>query len=225
MSIFTISDLHLSIGTNKPMEIFGWDNHISRIESNWKKLVKETDTVVLPGDFSWALKLQESLEDFKFLEALPGKKLLLKGNHDLWWSTVKKVNEFWDINDIKSVELVFNNAIVAEDRAICGTRGWMFSSSEEDKKIIARESGRLERSLSEAVKTGYEPLVFMHYPPAYSSEVCREFIEILKKYSIEKVYYGHIHGNGFNNAITEFDGIKLKLVSCDCMNFVPFLIK
>ncbi len=225
MSIFTISDLHLSIGTNKPMEIFGWDNHISRIESNWKRLVKETDTVVLPGDFSWALKLQESLEDFKFLEALPGKKLLLKGNHDLWWSTVKKVNEFWNINDIKSVALVFNNAIVAEDRAICGTRGWMFSSSEEDKKIIARESGRLERSLSEAVKTGYEPLVFMHYPPAYGSEVCREFIEILKKYSIEKVYYGHIHGNGFNNAVTEFDGIKLKLVSCDCMNFVPFLIK
>lgn len=225
MSIFTISDLHLSLGTNKPMEVFGWDNHVCRIESNWKRLVKENDTVILPGDFSWALKLEESLSDFKFLESLPGKKLMLKGNHDLWWSTVKKVKEFLAENNISSVDLVFNNSFVVEDRAVCGTRGWMFSSSEDDKKIIARESGRLERSLEDAVKTGFKPLVFMHYPPAYGNDVCTEFIEILKEYSVDKVYYGHIHGNGFNNAIPEFDGIKLKLVSCDCMNFVPFLIK
>ncbi len=225
MSVFTISDLHLSLGTNKPMEVFGWDNHVCRIESNWKRLVKENDTVILPGDFSWALKLEESLSDFKFLESLPGKKLMLKGNHDLWWSTVKKVKEFFAENNISSVDLVFNNSFVVEDRAVCGTRGWMFSSSEDDKKIIARESGRLERSLEDAVKTGFKPLVFMHYPPAYGNDVCTEFIEVLKKYSVDKVYYGHIHGNGFNNAIPEFDGIKLKLVSCDCMNFVPFLIK
>ncbi len=225
MSIFTISDLHLSLGTNKPMEIFGWDNHIERIKSNWIRLVKENDTVILPGDFSWALKLEESLEDFRFLEALPGKKLLLKGNHDLWWSTVKKVNEFFAENNIMSVELVFNNSVVVEDKAVCGTRGWMFSNSEADKKIILRESGRLVRSLEDAVKTGKKPLVFMHYPPVYGNEVCREFIEVLKSYGVDKLYYGHIHGNGFNNALSEFEGIKLKLVSCDCMNFVPFLIK
>ena len=225
MSIFTISDLHLSLGTDKPMEIFGWDNYVSRIESNWKRLVKDEDTVVIPGDFSWALKLEESLEDFKFLNSLPGKKLLLKGNHDLWWSTVKKVNEFFAKNKIDTVELVFNNAVVVEDFAVCGTRGWLFSGAEDDKKIIDREAGRLRRSLEEAVKTGKEPIVFTHYPVAYGEENCKELLEVLKEFDVETVYYGHIHGNGFNNAIPEFDGIKLKLVSSDCINFVPYLIK
>ena len=225
MSIFTISDLHLSLGSDKPMDVFGWNNYVSRIENNWKKLVKDTDCVIIPGDISWALKLEDSLKDFKFIDALPGRKLILKGNHDLWWSTVKKVNEFFAQNDIYTIELIFNNAIVAEDFAVCGTRGWMFSGREDDKKIIARETGRLKRSLDAAVSTGLKPLVFMHYPPAYGNDFCEEFITLLKEYRIDKVYYGHIHGNGFNNAIAEFEGIKLKLVSCDCMNFVPFLIK
>ena len=225
MSIYTISDLHLSLSTDKPMDIFGWQNHIEQIEANWKRMIGEEDTVVIPGDFSWGLKLEETVEDFKFLDRLKGRKILLKGNHDLWWSTVKKVNEFFKENYITTVELLFNNAIEVENRAICGTRGWMFSSSEADKKIINRETGRLERSLTRAVETGLEPLVFMHYPPAYADEHCDEIIEILKKFSVDTVYYGHIHGNGFNNAIAEYDGIKLKLVSCDCMNFVPFLIK
>ena len=207
------------------MEVFGWENYVNRIESNWKRLVKENDTVVIPGDFSWALKLEESLNDFKFLDSLPGKKLLFKGNHDLWWSTVKKVNEFFAENDIKSVQLVFNNAAVCEDFAVCGTRGWLFSGADDDKKIIAREAGRLRRSLEDAIKTGKEPLVFTHYPVAYGEEYCKELVDILKEFEIKKVYYGHIHGNGFNNAKPEFDGIKLKLVSADCINFVPFLIK
>lgn len=225
MSIFTISDLHLSFGTDKPMEIFGWEKHVERIKSNWERLVREEDTVVLPGDFSWALKLNESLQDFRFLDALPGKKLLLKGNHDLWWSTAKKVYEFFKENNIFTVDLVFNNTVVVEERAVCGTRGWLFSGAEDDKKIIAREAGRLRRSLTEATATGYKPLVFMHYPPAYGDEHCHEFIEILHEFSVDTVYYGHIHGNGFNNAISEFEGIKLKLVSCDCINFVPFRVK
>ena len=225
MSVFTISDLHLSLGTNKPMEVFGWDNYVKRIESNWKRLVKNEDTVVIPGDFSWALKLEESLEDFKFLNSLPGRKLLFKGNHDLWWSTVKKVNEFFVKNEIDSVELVFNNAVVVENFAVCGTRGWLFSGAEDDKKIISREAGRLRRSLEEATLTGKEPLVFTHYPVAYGEEYCKELVDVLKEFDIKTVYYGHIHGNGFNNAIPEFDGIKLKLVSSDCINFVPYLIK
>lgn len=225
MSIFTISDLHLSLGTNKPMEVFGWENYVNRIESNWKRLVKETDTVVIPGDFSWALKLEESLEDFKFLESLPGTKLLFKGNHDLWWSTVKKVNEFFNQNDIKTVKLVFNNSVVVEDFAVCGTRGWLFSGADDDKKIIAREAGRLRRSLEDAVKTGKTPLVFTHYPVAYGEDYCEEMVDVLKEFGITTVYYGHIHGLGFNNSIPEFSGIKLKLVSADCINFVPYLIK
>lgn len=225
MSIYTISDLHLSLSSDKPMDIFGWQNHTEQIKANWKRMIGVEDTVVIPGDFSWGLKLEETLEDFRFLDSLKGRKILLKGNHDLWWSTVKKVNEFFKENDITTVELLFNNAIEVENKAICGTRGWMFSSSEADKKIINREAGRLERSLKSATETGLEPLVFMHYPPAYADEHCDEIIEILKKFSVETVYYGHIHGNGFNNAIAEYDGIKLKLVSCDCMNFVPFLIK
>lgn len=225
MSIYTISDLHLSLSCNKPMDIFGWQNHVEQIEANWKRMIGKDDTVIIPGDFSWGLKLEETLEDFKFLDSLKGRKILLKGNHDLWWSTVKKVKEFFNENDITTVELLFNNAFEVENRAICGTRGWMFSSSEADKKVISREAGRLERSLKCADETGLEPLVFMHYPPAYAEEHCDEIIEILKKFSVDTVYYGHIHGNGFNNAITEYNGIKLKLVSCDCMNFVPFLIK
>lgn len=225
MSIFAISDFHLSLGTNKPMDIFGWDNHVERIRANWQKMVKEDDTVILAGDFSWALKLEESVEDFKFLESLHGKKILLKGNHDLWWSTVKKVEEFFANNNISSVKLVYNNAVEVENYAVCGTRGWMFSASEQDKKIIAREAGRLRRSLEAAVSTGKEPLVFLHYPPAYGDDVCKEFIDILHEFNVCRVFYGHIHGNGFNNSIPEFDGIKLKLTSCDCMNFVPFEIK
>lgn len=225
MSIFTISDLHLSLGTDKPMDVFGWNNYVERIQANWKRLVKENDTVVIPGDFSWALKLEESLNDFKFLESLPGRKLLLKGNHDLWWSTAKKVYEFFQKNEIKSVDLVFNNAYEVEDFAVCGSRGWLFGGDASDKKIVSREEGRLRRSLEAAVATGKCPLVFMHYPPAYGDEVLPEFISVLKEYDVKQVYYGHIHGQGFNNAIPEYDGIKLKLVSSDCINFVPFLIK
>ena len=207
------------------MDIFGWENYVDRIKANWIRMVKYEDTVVIPGDFSWSLKLEDTLNDFMFLESLPGRKILLKGNHDLWWSTVKKVNEFFLQNNINSVELVFNNAITAEDYAICGTRGWMFSQSEADKKIISREAGRLERSICAAEKTGLKPLVFMHYPPAYAEDKCDELLEVLKKHNIGEVFYGHIHGNGFHRAIGEFEGIKFKLVSCDCMNFVPFKYK
>ena len=225
MSIFVISDLHLSFGTNKPMEIFGWTNHIERLTANWNRLIKPEDTVVLPGDFSWALKTEEALEDFLFLESLPGKKVILKGNHDLWWSTVNKNTLFFEKHGIKSVTMLYNNAIPVEGFAVCGTRGWLMSGSADDKKIIAREAGRLERSLVSGEMLGLPLLVFMHYPPAYGTEVCTEFIDALKKHSVDKVFYGHIHGPGYNNAIPEYDGIKLKLTSCDCMNFVPFLIK
>ncbi|MBE6750607.1 MAG: serine/threonine protein phosphatase [Ruminococcaceae bacterium] len=224
MSIYTISDLHLSFGTNKPMNIFkGWDNHIERLTANWKRLVKENDTVVLPGDFSWALKIEEALEDFKFIDSLPGKKVLLKGNHDLWWSTVKKIREFWQQNNISTFDIVFNNCVIADGFAIAGTRGW-FYDEKGTAKIKMREAGRLDASLTAAEKTGMPILTFLHYPPVYADSVCEEILDVLKKHNVKKIYYGHIHGAGFNNAVYEYEGIKMTLVSCDCIDFTPYLL-
>ena len=224
MSLFTISDLHLSLSADKSMTVFrGWENYTERIKSNWLRLVKENDTVVIPGDFSWGLKLSETLEDFKFLESLPGKKILLKGNHDLWWSTVKKVNEFFKENNITSVELLFNNAFKIENRVLCGTRGWFYEQSEDDK-IRKREVGRLILSLNAAENLGGEKVVFLHYPPVYGDYVCNDIIAVLKQFNIKTVYHGHIHGSGFNNCISEYEGIKFKLISADCIDFTPFFI-
>ncbi len=224
MSIFAISDLHLSFGTDKPMDIFrGWDNYTERLFANWNRLVKPTDTVILPGDLSWALKLEDTKADFQFLQKLNGKKILLKGNHDLWWSTAKKVNSFFCENNFSGVEILFNSTVIAENFAIAGTRGWMYDAAEDDK-IILREVGRLEKSLSEAEKTGLPILVFLHYPPVYGNEVCAEIMNVLKKHNITQIYHGHIHGSGFNNAVKEYDGIKFRLISCDCIDFTPLFI-
>ncbi len=224
ISIFAISDLHLSFGADKPMNIFhGWENHTERLFANWNRLVKPEDTVILPGDFSWALKLDETKADFEFLQRLNGKKLLLKGNHDLWWSTSKKLHEFLKDNNFSNVDIIFNNTAVCEGYAIAGTRGW-FYDDKADKKVIAREVGRLEKSLCEAEATGLKVLVFLHYPPVYGNEVCRELFNVLKKHNIKKVYHGHIHGLGRNNAVAEYDGVEFKLISCDCIDFTPLFI-
>ncbi len=224
MNLFTISDLHLSFGADKPMDVFkGWDNYVERIEANWRRMITDDDTVILPGDFSWGLKIEETARDFEFLESLPGKKIILKGNHDLWWGTAKKIKEFFEKEKIKSVEILFNNAFACGKYAIAGTRGWCLEDG-NDKKIIKREAGRLEASLKEAEKIGLEILVFFHYPPVYADSEVTEITDILKKYNIKRVFHGHIHGNGFNNAISERDGIKYKLVSCDCIDFTPFHI-
>lgn len=224
MSIYTISDLHLSFGANKPMSVFrGWSNHTERIAANWRRLVRDGDTVILPGDFSWGLKIEETLEDFKFLQSLPGKKLILKGNHDLWWSTAKKLKDFWRENGINGIDIIYNSCAVAENYAIAGTRGWFYDDT-SGKKVLLREAGRLNASLCAAEKTGLPILTFLHYPPAYGKQVCREITEVLKQHNITQVYHGHIHGHGFNSAVNEYEGIKLKLVSCDCIDFTPFFI-
>ena len=225
MSIYTISDLHLSFGVEKPMDIFGgWQNHTIRIEKNWKHLVGENDTVVLPGDLSWGLKIEEAKPDFEFLNSLPGKKILLKGNHDLWWGTAKKMKEFLNENNFSTIDFVFNNCIVAENFAICGTRGWFYDDTSSDKKVVLREAGRLKTSIEAAKATGFEPLVFLHYPPVFGEQVCEEIFSVLKEMDVKKVYYGHIHGLGKNNIVKEYDGISFKLVSSDCIDFTPFCI-
>ncbi len=222
MAVYTISDLHLSFSCNKPMSIFkGWENHTQRIAANWRRLVTDDDTVVLPGDFSWGLKIDETIEDFKYLESLPGQKIILKGNHDLWWGTKKKITEFFEQNGIKTVNVLYNNAYFVDGIAICGTRGWFYDCAQGDDKIIMREAGRLETSLSAAAGFKVTPTVFLHYPPVYKDYVCGEIIDVLKRYNIKKVYHGHIHGAGLNNAVSEYDGISFKLVSCDCIGFTP----
>lgn len=224
MKLFTISDLHLSFGVDKPMDIFsGWADHTERIRKNWEKIVGEEDVVVLPGDLSWGLKLEETLEDFRFLDSLPGKKYIIKGNHDLWWSTAKKLREFFLKNDIKSVDIIFNSAAVCGNYAIAGTRGWFYDNT-GDKKVLLREAGRLEASIKQAKETGLETIVFLHYPPVYADYVCEEIVSVLKKYDIKTVYHGHIHSSGKAKAITEYEDIKFRLVSCDCVEFTPVFI-
>ncbi len=222
MALYTISDLHLSFLSDKPMNIFkGWENHTEKLAARWNRLVTDEDTVVLPGDFSWALKLEDTLQDFKFLNNLNGKKIILKGNHDLWWQTKKKTEEFLTQNCIDTVKILFNNAYSVEEFAVCGTRGWFYDGKETDKKVLSREVGRLKMSLDAAKKIDGTPAVFLHYPPVYGEFVCEEIISVLKEYDIKKVYHGHIHGSGFNNAVKVFDGIEFKLVSCDCVDFTP----
>lgn len=225
MKIFGISDLHLSFETNKPMDIFsGWDNHTERIRANWTRLVEEDDVVVLPGDFSWGLKLDETKKDFQFLDSLPGKKLIIKGNHDLWWSTAKKIHEFFKKNEIKTVEIVFNNCYKIGDFAICGSRGWLYEKN-DDKVIAQREAGRLKASVLSAMKENLTPIVFMHYPPVYADQVVEPIMNVIKELGIDKVYHGHIHGAGMHHIIREYDGVSFKLLSCDCIDFTPYFIK
>ncbi|MEE1198805.1 MAG: metallophosphoesterase [Acutalibacteraceae bacterium] len=226
MALFSISDLHLSFSCDKPMDIFrGWENHTDRLAANWNRVVTDDDTVVLPGDFSWGLKLNETLKDFEFLSKLNGKKIILKGNHDLWWGTKKKILEFFEQNNIKNIEILFNNAFLVDGVSVCGSRGWFIDSPESDKKILLREAARLETSIKAGIELGGEPIVFIHYPPVYGDFVCREIFDIIKKYDIKKVYHGHIHGAGLNKSVSHFEGVDFKLVSCDCVDFTPVFVK
>lgn len=225
MSIFAISDLHLSFSADKSMEVFrGWEHYTERIEKNWKRVVTENDTVVLPGDISWALKTEDALEDFKFLNRLPGKKILLKGNHDLWWTTRAKITNFFAENNLNTLTPLFNDAITVEGAVICGTRGWLYEESCE-AKIRKREVGRLKLSLTAAEQLAGEKLLFMHYPPAYGDFVCEDFLNLIAEHGIQTVYYGHIHGSGYAQTVPKAGGINLKLISADTLNFTPMLIR
>lgn len=229
MSIFAIADLHLSLGTDKPMDVFhGWDNYLERLTENWNKLVTDDDTVVIAGDISWAMKLSECEKDFAYINSLPGKKILLKGNHDYWWDTVSKIKNFLDDNKFNTIDVLFNNSYEVDDYILCGTRGWgLDCENSEDIKILNRECGRLKLSLDFASNSDKEKIVFLHYPPIYSDNICDDIINILNEYNIKRCYYGHIHGSkmirgAFNG---EYNGIKFKLISCDAVSFTPVLIR
>ena len=229
MSIFVIADLHLSFNQNKPMDIFGenWVGHEEKIRKNWIENVKEKDLVVLPGDFSWETYLENTKLDFEYLNSLPGKKLLLKGNHDYWWSTLTSMRNFLKENNFTNIDFLYNNSYEFENKIICGTRGWSIIDGEADKKLINRELIRLELSLKEGIDkygSDKEIVVFMHYPPITKAKIISaeetEFVELMKKYNVKKCYYGHLHGASIVDAIEgEIEGIEFKLVSADGLDF------
>lgn len=229
MALFAISDLHLSFGCDKPMDVFeGWKDYTKRLEANWRSIVTEGDTVVIAGDVSWAMKLEETVKDFQFIHSLPGNKLILKGNHDYWWTTKKKMDIFLDVQGFHSIQIIHNNAIAADRFAVCGTRGWLYNAqTEEDVKIVNREVGRLNASIDEAARLGAEPVVFLHYPPVYDGAECKEILQVLTSRGIQKCYYGHVHGSqAIKKVLTgEYCGIRMNLISCDYLKFTPMLVR
>ncbi|MDD6174268.1 MAG: metallophosphoesterase [Firmicutes bacterium] len=227
MSLFAIADLHLSLGSAKPMDIFGgWENHVSRLEENWRRVIAGRDTVVIAGDISWAMSLQEAKRDFAFLESLPGQKILMKGNHDYWWSTRKKMDAFLTENGFSTLRILHNCAYSVGGVSVCGTRGWFYDAEEDaDKKILNREVGRLKTSLADAAP-GTEPVVFLHYPPVFGGERCEEFLTVLREQGIRRCYYGHLHGPSIRRAVTgDYGGTQLRLISGDAVGFLPVLVE
>ena len=229
MSIWVIADLHLSFGTDKPMDVFGdnWDNHAEKIKNDWIEKVKPEDTVILPGDFSWATYIEDAKLDFEYLNNLPGKKILLKGNHDYWWTTLTKMREFVKENNFENIDFLYNNSYLVEDKIIVGTRGWAFNETDESKKMINRENERLKLSIKNAIDTygSDKPIIaFIHYPPIVSRNIedgrYLEFYNTLNENGIKDCYYGHLHGNSHKDAIEgEVGGINFHLISADYLDF------
>lgn len=227
MSLFAIGDLHLSFAANKPMDVFGdrWENHAEKLLQGFS-CVGDEDLTVLCGDLSWGMNLEEAREDFLFIDRLPGRKLILKGNHDYWWSTAAKAKRFFAENGITTIDILHNNCYFFEDTALCGTRGWFYeeeTGEAHDKKIMLREIGRLETSLNAAGDR--EKLVFLHYPPIYQKYECPEILALLKEHNVKLCCYGHIHGKGCRLAFNGWrDGTEYRLLSADHVNFTPVKI-
>ncbi len=227
MPLFAISDVHLSFSSDKPMDIFkGWENYVSRLENNWNKVVSDDDIIVISGDISWAMKLKDVEADFSFLNNLKGQKIIIKGNHDLWWDTMSKMNSFISEKNFNTIRILHNNMYPYGKFGICGTRGWCVEEGSGDEKILNREAARLEKSITDALNENLEPIVFLHYPPVCVGTSCEVITSVLKKYNIKRCYYGHIHGSGAHRAFCgELEGIKYRLISCDTNDFTPILIE
>ncbi len=227
MSLFAIGDLHLSFAADKPMDIFGdrWEKHAEKLLQGFS-CVGDEDLTVLCGDLSWGMSLEEAREDFLFIDRLPGRKLVLKGNHDYWWTTAAKMEKFFAENAISSVSILHNNCAFYGETAICGTRGWFYeeeTGDAHDRKIMLREVGRLETSLKAAGER--EKLVFLHYPPVFQSYECPEILALLEDFSVRFCGYGHIHGKGCRLAFNGWRGhTEFRLLSADDLNFTPVKI-
>lgn len=238
MSLFVIADLHLATAdASKSMEIFGkrWHNYIEKLNSNWRKVITDNDTVIIPGDISWGLTTDDARADLLWLDAMPGKKVILKGNHDFWWSTVSKLNAFFEANNITSISVLNNNAIELEGKILAGSRGWFTDKSMQNAeenvdydKIVNREAIRLEMSLTQAEllksDTEKEIFVFLHFPPVWSDFVCRPILDVLKKHKISRCYFGHVHGSYAQPETFEFENIKFSMISADFLDFMPKIL-
>ena len=225
MALYAIGDLHLSLASNKPMDVFGagWTNYVERIREGFSTLT-EDDVTVLCGDLSWAMGLEESLEDFRFIDALPGKKYIIKGNHDYWWNTASKMKKFFEANGLTTLEVMHNNSFLYGDVALCGTRGWFYeedaAAGSHNDKVLQRELGRLETSLKAAGER--EKICFLHYPPLYHGYRCEEVLKLLKQYDVKRCCYGHLHGPSHRLAVRgAAEGIEFTMVSADYLSFSP----
>lgn len=227
MALYAIGDLHLCLGAPKPMDIFGgnWVGYMEKLEQGIQVIGPE-DTTILLGDLSWALDLASAEADFAWIDKIPGKKIILKGNHDYWWSTASKFYKFCQEKGFSEQYILNNNHYEYDGWAICGTRGWFFEeerSGEHDEKVFRRELIRLEASLKSA---GDLPkLVFLHYPPRYKGYECREILDLLEKYEVRRCFYGHLHGPSHKLAMQGlWDGIDFQLTSADYLNFQPLRV-
>lgn len=227
MALYAIGDLHLCLGAPKPMDVFGgaWVGYMDKLKKGLS-IITQADTTVLLGDLSWALGLEEAKADFAWINEIPGRKIILKGNHDYWWSTVAKFNKFCAENGFDNQLILNNNHFEYGDWAICGTRGWFFEeerSNQQDEKVFKRELIRLETSLKSAGEKN--KMVFLHYPPRYKGYECTEILALMKQYNVRKCFYGHLHGASHGLALEgQWDGIEYKLVSADRLGFQPFLV-
>ncbi len=228
MSVFAIGDLHLSLGCDKPMDIFrGWDNYVDRLTENWNRVVSDSDTVIIPGDISWAMTLDGTKQDFEYINnTLKGDKIILKGNHDYWWNTASKMNAFLAENGFDRIKILNNNAYLVEGICVVGTRGWINDDGSEcDAKVLNREAGRFRMSVTEGLKLGGELIAFIHYPPIYNGEKNEYILSVIREYGIKKCYYGHIHGPGHRYAFQgEYEGTQYKMISADYLGFMPIMI-
>lgn len=227
MALYAIGDLHLCLGAPKPMDIFGgaWVGYMDKLKEGFSKVTQE-DTTVLLGDLSWALDLPNAQADFAWINQIPGRKIILKGNHDYWWSTVAKFDKFCKENGFEDLNILNNNCFEYDGYAICGTRGWFFEeerSGQHDEKVFKRELIRLEASLKAA---GEKPkMVFLHYPPRYKGYECREILDLLQKYEVRRCLYGHLHGGSHKLAMEgQWDGVEFRLVAGDYIGFNPYKV-
>ncbi len=227
MALYAIGDTHLSLGTDKPMDVFGgsWEGYVDKLRNSFAALDEE-DTVVLCGDISWGMSLEDAAPDFAFLNELPGKKLILKGNHDYWWNTVTKMKAFFERSGFHKLDILHNNCHLYGEVALCGTRGWFYEEEDgpQSEKVFRRELIRLEASLKAAGER--EKLCFLHYPPRYLGYSCPEILALLKQYGVSACYYGHLHGPSCRLAQEDVaDGIRYTLISADHLGFVPKKIR
>ena len=225
MTIFAIGDLHLSGSGEKPMNVFGphWENHFERISARWREMVSPEDYVLIPGDISWAMQFDEAKTDLLRIAALPGVKVLLRGNHDYWWSSITRLRSFLP----KGMLALQNDSIALPGLALCGTRGWVFPTSgfpldAQEEKVYQRELIRLEMTLSSAAKEHLPILAMLHYPPLLMDHRDTAFTALLEKYGVSLCVYGHLHSAGIQNGFTGMHGgVRYRLVSCDALDFTP----